>query len=353
MTNPSNPNDIIQRILNGTQTDDDVEALHQWLNSGGIQNIQAQNLQVGKYNVNIGQGKNVNIGDKTYQGLDAEAIREVARAVVQGSNATDIREIVRSILKEEYPDRPQPDHPSNSDDSKTKNLQSILSNVQTGGNISIGSIAQIYNTGEIAQPNNTSENPQINSRKTILVLASSPTNEARLRLDKEMREIDEGLRRSQHRDKFTLQAKFAVRPDDLRRTLLDFNPQIVHFCGHGSGENGLILEDDAGLAQLVPTQALANLFKRFATRGLECVVLNACYSEVQANAIADHIDYVVGMNSTIGDDAAIKFAIGFYDELGAGYSYEDAYHGGCDAIALQGIPEENTPVFKNLKKKSN
>jgi Effector-associated domain 10/CHAT domain len=300
MTSPSNLNDIIQRILNGNQTDSDVEALRQWLNIGGI-----KNLQIGKYNVNIGQGENVQIGDCTYQGLDAEAIREVARAVIQGSNATDIQEIVRSILKEEFPN--------------------------------------------LAPP----ENSPTSSSKTILVLASSPTNEARLHLDKEMREIDEGLRRSQHREKFNLQPKFAVRPDDLRRALLDFNPQIVHFCGHGSGENGLILEDDAGFAQLVPTQALANLFKRFATRGLECVVLNACYSEIQANAIADHINYVVGMNSTIGDDAAIKFAIGFYDELVAGWSFEDAYHGGCDAIALQGIPEENTPVFKNLKKKSN
>jgi hypothetical protein len=66
--------------------------------------------------------------------------------------------------------------------------------------------------------------------------------------------------------------------------------------------------------------------------------------------IAEHIDYVVGMNTEIGDAAAIKFAVGFYDEIGAGWSYEDAYNGGCDAIALQGIPEENTPVFKNKKK---
>ena len=184
------------------------------------------------------------------------------------------------------------------------------------------------------------------------MLASSPSNEARLRLDKEVREIDEGLRRSQHREKFTLQQRWAVRPDDLRRALLDFNPQIVHFCGHGEGEDGLVLENDEGFAQLVQTQALANLFKRFATRGLECVVLNACYSEVQANAIAQYIDYVVGMNSAIKDNTAIKFAVGFYDELGAGWSYQDAYHGGCNAIALQGIPEEYTPVLKNLKKKS-
>ncbi len=232
-------------------------------------------------------------------------IREVARAVLQGSNAADIREIVRSILKQEFPN--------------------------------------------LAQP----ENPQSSSRKTILVLGSSPTNEARLRLDKEVREIDEGLRRSQQREKFTLQQRWAVRPDDLRRALLDFKPQIVHFCGHGSGKDVLILENDEVKAQLVQTKANPNLFKRFAERGLECVVLNACYSEIQANEIAKHIDYVVGMNSAIGDDAAIKFAVGFYDELGAGWSYEDAYNGGCDAIALQGIPEENTPVFKNLKKKSN
>ena len=101
------------------------------------------------------------------------------------------------------------------------------------------------------------------------------------------------------------------------------------------------------LATQLKTIALANLFKRFADRGLECVVLNSCYSEVQANAIAENIDFVVGMNSAIGDGAAIKFAVGFYDELGAGWSYEDAYNGGCDAIALQGIPEEHTPVFKN------
>ena len=297
MANLRNLNDILQRILNGTQTDTDVEDLRQWLNSGGV-----QNLQVGKYNVNIGQGEGIHIGDRTYQGLDAEAIREVVQAVTQGSDAADVRSIVKSILKEEFPNMTPPAQPQNS------------------------------------------------SPKTILVLASSPSDKARLRLDREVREIEEGLRRSQHRDKFVLKQRLAIRSDDLRRALLDFKPQIVHFSGHGEGEDGLLVENDAGLAQNLPTEALANLFKRSVDRGLECVVLNACYSEVQANAIAEHIDYVVGMNSAIGDDAAIKFAVGFYDELGAGYSYEDAYNGGCDAIALQGIPEQHIPVFKNLKK---
>ena len=223
--------------------------------------------------------------------------------------------------------------------------QSIFGgNNQIGGNVTIGSITQNYNGAITNQPTNPTENPA--PKRTILILASSPIDAARLRLDKEAREIDEGLRRAQKREKFTLQQKWAVRADDMRRALLDFNPQIVHFSGHGTGEKGLVLENNAGKTQLVSTNALANLFKLFANRGVECVVLNACYAEVQAEAISGHINYVVGMSNEISDDAAIKFAVGFYDALGAGWSYEDAFDMGCSAIALEGIQEELTPVLK-------
>lgn len=189
---------------------------------------------------------------------------------------------------------------------------------------------------------------QQNTMKTILVLASSPVNVARLRLDKEVREIDEGLRRSQKRDQFKLEQKWAVRAVDLRRALLDTQPQIVHFCGHGSGDEGLVIEDENGESKLVSTEALANLFKLCAGY-VECVLLNACYSEIQANEIVQHIDYVIGMEKNIGDKAAIEFAIGFYDALGAGESIDISYEFGCSAIQLEGIPEHLTP---KLKKKS-
>ncbi len=230
-------------------------------------------------------------------------------------------------------------------DNRPNPGQSIFDgNIHVGRDISVGNITQIYGFGTTKQPTNPTENPPL--KRTILILASSPIDTARLRLDKEAREIDEGLRRAQKREQFTLQQKWAVRPDDLRRTLLDFHPQIVHFSGHGTGGKGLILENDAGEVQLVPTNALANLFKLFASRGVECVVLNACYAEVQAEAISQYINYVVGMSDEISDRAALKFAVGFYDALGAGWSYEDAFNLGCSAIALEGISEELTPVLK-------
>jgi DNA-binding NarL/FixJ family response regulator len=189
-------------------------------------------------------------------------------------------------------------------------------------------------------------NKQDWTMKIILILASSPVNEARLRLDKEVHEIDEGLRRSQKRHQFKLEQRWAVRADDLRRALLDIEPQIVHFCGHGTGEDGLLIQDEDGNSKLVSTGALKILFELCAHH-VECVLLNACYSEVQADAIVEHINHVIGMSKAIGDQAAIKFSTGFYDAIGAGKSVETAYKFGCNAIQLENIPEHLTPKLKN------
>ncbi|MFH7024433.1 MAG: AAA-like domain-containing protein [Heteroscytonema crispum UTEX LB 1556] len=182
--------------------------------------------------------------------------------------------------------------------------------------------------------------------KKILILSANPKNTERLRLDEEVREIQAGLERSKSRDKFEIIPKWAVRTDDLRRALLDYEPQIVHFCGHGQDTQGLVLENNFGKMQLVNTDSLARLVKLFQGK-IECVLLNACYSEAQAQAIHQYVDCVVGMNRAIGDRAAIEFAIGFYDALGAGRSYEDAYEFGCSAIDLEGIAESATPVLKS------
>ncbi|KYC37027.1 hypothetical protein WA1_46130 [Scytonema hofmannii PCC 7110] len=182
--------------------------------------------------------------------------------------------------------------------------------------------------------------------KKILILSANPKNTSKLRLDEEVREIQAGLERAKAREQFEIITRWAVRIEDLYRALLDYQPQIVHFSGHGVGSDGLALENNSGELQLVSTQSLAGLFELF-KETIECVFLNACYSETQAEAIHQHINYVVGMSQTINDRAAIDFAKGFYDALGAGKSYEFAYKFGCHAIALQGISELEAPVLKS------
>jgi hypothetical protein len=115
--------------------------------------------------------------------------------------------------------------------------------------------------------------------------------------------------------------------------VLRHEPEIIHFCEHGSGEEGLIFKVDGGGEQRVEASGLANLFILFPF--VKCVLLNACYSEVQANVIAKCTDYVVGMSHTIQDNAAIAFSKGFYTALGHDCLIEMSFEFGKNAIQLE------------------
>ncbi|NER02405.1 MAG: CHAT domain-containing protein [Okeania sp. SIO3C4] len=183
--------------------------------------------------------------------------------------------------------------------------------------------------------------------RKILFLSANPKGTPPLRLGKEMREIEEILRRSNEREQFVIETRQAVRYTDIQTAFLDFDPNIVHFSGHGAGEEGLVFEDETGQERLVETEVLASLFELFADK-IEFVFLNACYSEVQAKAIVEHIPFVVGMKKAISDRAAIEFAKGFYAALGAGRTVEFAYKSGCTSIKIERIPEDLIPQL--LKK---
>lgn len=180
-------------------------------------------------------------------------------------------------------------------------------------------------------------------KSKILIVAANPKDTSRLRLDEEVREIEQALHRSSRRTAFTLKAIWAPRSRDLRRALLDEQPQIVHFSGHGD-VNGLVLENATGDATVVPPEALKDLFNLFSD-SLRCVLLNACYSEIQATALATRISYVIGMKEEIADGSAIEFAVGFYDALSAGRPVEQAFQFGCNAIDLLGRPNKPQPVI--------
>ncbi|MEM6612423.1 MAG: CHAT domain-containing protein, partial [Cyanobacteria bacterium P01_C01_bin.72] len=164
----------------------------------------------------------------------------------------------------------------------------------------------------------------------ILFLAANPESTNHLNLGEEAREIQDALDSSQLSSEFELIQRWKVRPKDFRRALLRHQPDIVHFSGHGSGKTGLIITNDAGESKKVSGNALAGLFAAFPM--VKCVLLNACYAEVQARSIVKHVDYVIGMKDTIYDNAARAFSIGFYDSLGYGKNFEEAFALGSNAI---------------------
>ena len=178
----------------------------------------------------------------------------------------------------------------------------------------------------------------------ILILAANPWDSRRLALDEEFRQIQQALDKAALKSQFELRLSSAIRSTDIQSELLNYKPDVVHFSGHGETD-GLIFSDDKGNSRLINAAALTQLFSLFKDE-IRCVLLNACYSEQQAEAIAAHIPYVIGMSTEIGDLAAEKFAKGFYEALFAGKNFAASYQFGCNAIALDDIPEANTPVLK-------
>jgi hypothetical protein len=174
-----------------------------------------------------------------------------------------------------------------------------------------------------------------------LFLAANPAVTSRLALDEEIRLIEEMVRKSRYRNTLAFQSAWAVRPDDLLQLLNEHQPHIVHFSGHGIGE-GLQLAGEDGEARLVTTLALKRLFTALKDN-IRLILLNACYSREQAQALVEVIDCVIGMNESIGDEAAAIFAASFYRALGFGRSVQNAFDQGLAALSVTNVFEEDIP----------
>ena len=198
----------------------------------------------------------------------------------------------------------------------------------------------------------------------ILFLAANPSNTSQLALDQECAAIERELRMTANRDDFEFRSAWAVTVDEMARYLMELEPAIIHFSGHGApsgsappgrsattrdlvlpdagSSSGIYLHGEQGGSQLVTARALAMMIKSTAPAA-RLVVLNACYSEGQADALRTAVDCVVGMTGAINDDAARSFAVGFYRALGNRRSVGHAVEHAIATLAAKQYPDEDLP----------
>jgi hypothetical protein len=81
MNDSNEIDEIIDRIKTGKYTETDVDILYRLSRSGDRETIS----QLGKYNVNIKDGKDIHIGDHIYQQWDRESIEALVKAIQENS----------------------------------------------------------------------------------------------------------------------------------------------------------------------------------------------------------------------------------------------------------------------------
>lgn len=217
----------------------------------------------------------------------------------------------------------------------------------------------------------------LESGKTLIsFFASNPQNGmGDLRLNEEFDRIEESRKRSVRRDDFHLNSTFILDTYRLYQVLLDEKPNIVHFAGHGvssEGEGGaegtrsiaysweedsnmseevlekytggIALKNADGKVEILWADQLSALFSEFSDH-IKCVFLNACHSELQAAAIIEHIDYVIGMNKEVPDQTAMNFSLFFYDALWTGESIEDSFAKAKKMLSIMRMPGAEIPTL--------
>jgi len=176
----------------------------------------------------------------------------------------------------------------------------------------------------------------------VLFLASNPIDQQQLRLDEEARSITEMIRKSKHRDSVKFETCWAVQPIDLLQAINEYKPSIIHFSGHGSDNDEIIFQTNDGRTKIVSKEAIVQTMMA-SSDGIRLVFFNTCYSRNQAEAVSEFVEATIGMNTSIGDEAARIFSSQFYSSIGFGLSVKKSFEQAKALLMLENISEEETP----------
>jgi hypothetical protein len=179
---------------------------------------------------------------------------------------------------------------------------------------------------------------------TILLMSTDQLGIAYMRLGEEVREIYQGIQVATFRDSFDLKVHPATQLPNLDMLLLNYAPHVVHFSGHGTPSGGIILEGEDENAIPVGVSELASIL-RILKDNIRLVFLNVCYSNNHAEAIAQVIDYAIGVNGPIEDKSAITFASSFYRTLAFGRSIREAFDLASERLAITDPLRSGIPVL--------
>lgn len=177
---------------------------------------------------------------------------------------------------------------------------------------------------------------------TVLFMAANPSDTPQLRLDEEARSIQEKIRLSEYRDSIRFESRWATRASDILQAINETNPTVVHFSGHGAETGELALLNPDGSTKIVTKEAITMAMST-ASDTIRLVVFNACFSELQAVSVVEHIEAAIGMSDSIRDDTACTFAAQLYSSIGFGRSLQASFNQAIAELLLEGIPGENIP----------
>jgi hypothetical protein len=203
----------------------------------------------------------------------------------------------------------------------------------------------------------------------VLVVLAAPRDQPVLDVEAEAEHIGQALRPLIDGGQVTLAVEQHVTKRGLRQQLMQVNPHVLHYVGHGGldrdrGRGVLLLENGQALTDPLDSSMLGTLLKGSAVR---LAVLNACLSAREAPAAGPSfarrraaflgvgpalvdagLGAVVAMQFTLADASARLFAEDFYDMLARSLPVDECVSRAREALLLEVGPDRAdwaTPVL--------
>jgi hypothetical protein len=147
----------------------------------------------------------------------------------------------------------------------------------------------------------------------ILFVGANNSDESELSLKKEAKLMEEKFTSKYGsqawRTLVVFRHDFFVDMQSLVEALVRHQPVGVHFVCHGHVSALSLYEDHVSVQRLVKT------LSTWSSSGsaLRLVVANACSSAHLAEALSEHVDFVIGHHQPVQDEAAVNFAAVLYE----------------------------------------
>ncbi len=182
--------------------------------------------------------------------------------------------------------------------------------------------------------------------ETLRVLYLTANPEMNLRVDVEVRQVQQAVKAALHRDQVHIVPRLAATPEDLLDGLNDLRPHVVHFSGHAGG--AALVFDNASIetpeGRAITFDLLGRALAATATPPV-LLVLNGCDTLEGAEVLLDTTPVVIAMATEITDLAAATFAARFYAAIASAQSVQAALEQGALAVDFLGLHEGWKPSY--------
>lgn len=196
--------------------------------------------------------------------------------------------------------------------------------------------------GRLSEQIESLRNPQ-NESLRILYATASPDGD--LRVSQEIRRVKIAVATALHRDSIDIEHAPDVTPSDLLDHLTRFQPHVIHFSGHANGD--VLVFDDGTLEggeRVIPISLFMDAVSA-PDQKPSLVVLNACESAENLEALLGGVPLAIGMAASVGDADAIVFATRFYRAVADGQTVESALTISRVEMQMNGLPDHDLPTI--------